>query len=88
MAAESRQARRTAMTPGVNALRFRCPVSGREIESDFSADAHTLSMIRLFSVSLHCSACGCRHEFKMREALAIDPDRETAERPRPQAAAR
>ena len=80
------------MTPGVNALRFRCPVSGREIESDFSADAHTLSMIRLFSVRLHCTACGRRHEFKMCEALAIDPDDEAAERapsqaggpPRPQ----
>jgi hypothetical protein len=67
------------VTPGVNALRFRCPVSGREIESDFSADAHTLSMIRLFSVRLHCPACGRPHEFKMREALSSGPDDETEE---------
>lgn len=59
------------MTPGVNALRFRCPNSAREIESDFSADAHTLSMIRLFSVRLLCPACGELHEFKMAEALAF-----------------
>jgi hypothetical protein len=61
---------RRAVTPGVNPLRFRCPISGREIESDFSADAHTLSMIRLFSVRLHCPACDRLHEFKMVEALA------------------
>jgi hypothetical protein len=67
------------VTPGVNALRFRCPVSGREIESDFSADAHTLSMIRLFSVRLHCPACGRPHEFKMGEALSIGPHGEAAE---------
>jgi hypothetical protein len=60
---------RRAVTLGVNPLRFRCPVSGREIESDFSADAHTLSMIRLFSVRLHCPACDRLHEFKMVEAL-------------------
>jgi hypothetical protein len=57
------------VTPGVNPLRFRCPISGREIESDFAADAHTLSMIRLFSVRLHCPACDRLHEFKVVEAL-------------------
>jgi hypothetical protein len=57
------------VTPGVNPLRFRCPISGREIESDFSADAHTLSMVRLFSVRLHCPACDRLHEFKMVEAV-------------------
>jgi hypothetical protein len=58
-----------SVTPGVNPLRFRCPVSGREIESDFAADAHTLSMIRLFSVRLHCPACDRLHEFKVVNAL-------------------
>jgi hypothetical protein len=66
------------VTPGVNALRFRCPASGREIESDFLADAHTLSMIRLFSVRLHCPACDRPHEFKMVEALADVPSDEHA----------
>jgi hypothetical protein len=69
---------RRAVTLGVNPLRFRCPVSGREIESDFSADAHTLSMIRLFSVRLHCPACDRLHEFKMVEGLdGAAPDEAT-----------
>jgi hypothetical protein len=67
------------VTPGVNALRFRCPASGCEIESDFLADAHTLSMIRLFSVRLHCPACDRPHEFKMVEALADVPPNEATE---------
>jgi hypothetical protein len=70
---------RRPVTPGVNPLRFRCPISGRAIESDFSADAHTLSMIRLFSVRLHCPACDRLHEFKMVEALADLPADEAAE---------
>ena len=69
------------MTPGVNPLRFRCPSSGREIESDFAADAHTLSMIRLFSVRLHCPACDRPHEFKVVEALASVPADEAGEQP-------
>jgi hypothetical protein len=55
--------------PGVNPLRFRCPISGCEIESDFAADRHTLSMIRLFSVRLRCPNCERLHEFKVVEAL-------------------
>ena len=58
-----------SVIPGVNPLRFRCPISGREIESDFAADAHTLSMIRLFSVRLHCPACDRSHKFKVVDAL-------------------
>ena len=60
------------MLPGGSPLLFRCPATGRAIESDFRADAHTLSMIRLFSVRLPCPACGAAHEFKMAEALPLD----------------
>jgi hypothetical protein len=54
---------------GVNPLRFRCPISGCEIESDFAADRHTVSMIRLFSVRLRCPTCERLHDFKMVDAL-------------------
>jgi hypothetical protein len=81
MIAKSHEERR-AVTPGVNPLRFRCPISGREIESDFSSDAHTLSMIRLFSVRLHCPACDRLHEFKMVEAVADAPSDSAAVQPR------
>ena len=68
-----------AVVPGVNPLRFRCPISGCEIESDFAADRHTLSMIRLFSVRLRCPTCERPHEFKVVEALADDAADETSE---------
>ena len=64
------------MTQPLKALRFLCPDSGHEIESDFRADAHTLSMVRLFSVRLRCDACGTSHEFKMDEALPFRADDE------------
>jgi hypothetical protein len=60
------------LSVSLSPLLFRCPVTGRVIESDFRADAHTLSMIRLFSVRLPCPACGAAHDFKMAEALAFD----------------
>jgi hypothetical protein len=84
MIAQGHEQRRV-VTPGVNPLRFRCPSSGREIESDFAADAHTLSMIRLFSVRVHCPACDRPHEFKMVEALASVPADEPREQTRSQA---
>jgi hypothetical protein len=60
------------LSPGLPPLLFRCPVSGRAIASDFRADAHTVSMIRLFNVRLRCPACGGAHDFKIAEALAFD----------------
>lgn len=45
-------------------LRFRCPRTGREVDSGIDADSDSAFMLRLFSVRVRCPICEDLHEWR------------------------
>src|SRR5207244_2775574 len=47
-------------------LTFKCPKSGRAIESGIEvSDAYSMTTIRMFSVRVRCPICAELHEFRV-----------------------
>src|SRR5262249_55918526 len=42
----------------MQALLFRCPESGQEIDVGIETDPHSLSLIRFYSINAQCPVCG------------------------------
>ena len=59
-------------------LVFRCPKTGREIESDIAGDRDSASLVRMFSVRLRCPWCGETHDCRVVDGRA--PGRELSAR--------
>lgn len=54
----------------MDVLVFRCPRTGREVESGI--EAHPNILVRLFSVRLRCPACEELHEWRVIDARLLE----------------
>ncbi len=56
----------------MGALRFRCPRSGKTIETGIETDESTLIAVRTISMQVRCTHCGREHTFQVGEGRLAD----------------
>lgn len=51
----------------MGALTFRCPRTGKTIETGIETDQYTLIAVRTISMRMRCEHCSCEHAFQVED---------------------